>query len=231
MKSVMCCAATLMSMTLGVLAVGCNDGLAPTDDSDPDPKSGNTSSSGGTSTGTSSSGGAGINKTEESKVQPQSLGCGPGEAPSAATQLPLTVVMGGEPPKVQGGDPKGTWLAEKATLYLPKAAALKYSEKKSGGKAKAWGVFSEKATRLQINVDLELTSDRGETEKLNLAIEGNGDYAAKGETLDIAWSCPQKLLDPSVDATFSASGSRGILVQRLKTSAGDAFFVIDASKK
>jgi hypothetical protein len=228
MKSAMCFVAGLLSMTLGLATVGCDDGLARTneesdqkpaaeDDSTPTPNKPVSSSSSSSSS--------------SSTVQPQSLGCGAGEVPSSATQLPLTVVMGGEPPKVQGGDPKGTWLAEKATLYLPKAAALKYSEKKSGGKAKAWGVFDEKATRIQIAVDLELTSDRGDTEKLNLTIEGNGGYAAKGETLDIAWSCPQKLLDPSVDATFSATGGRGVLVQKLKTSAGDAFFVIDASKK
>jgi hypothetical protein len=194
----------------------------------------------------SSSGGASQESTNADGGSPLADG-GSGVRPDAATNsCGIAAVEGvadvvpsfalyepgtSEPPAMTGGPIDGSYVVDKATVYLPTSTKGLADPAKSTGAVNAWSVFNGRNYRMFLKAKFTISSVLGPQED-GADVVSQGAFVANAGSLTLDFAC-----DPAVpkaaEYSFSVDNAAGRASILVKTGSkyGDTFLLLQAKKK
>jgi hypothetical protein len=135
-----------------------------------------------------------------------------------------------ELPEATGGDPRGTWIIDRVTFYLPPQAEDLVDLAQTRGTGTGWAVLDGSRYRLSTNFDLTFESKVAGTVSRQTLNRTKGTYAVEGTEIVVTPEC----VDNTGGATeprlpFAVRGNRGFLVSKSRGQLGLLTVVLEGT--
>ena len=153
------------------------------------------------------------------------LAAPPAVTPRFVVEQPPAVVH----PAMSGGALDGSYVVDRATVFLPSASAGLVDLEASKGRIASWAVFRNGRYRLSLDADFSIATSFG-PQAQHVVSTSQGGFTANGPALLLDHACDAALTDEA-DYSFTDVGSgRATLLVKTPTPYGDVYLQLDATK-
>jgi hypothetical protein len=154
---------------------------------------------------------------------------GTGDASADASDSGISTSPVWTVPPMTGGDPKGTWVIDKATFYLPSVADGVVDTSKSTANGSAWASVDATKYRFFADFDTVLDTNVVGTVSTKTATTSKGGYTLEGSTLKFVTECSSGSSGAAPELEYSVDGTRGMLLSKITTQLGQLIVVFEGS--